>query len=228
MTNADTTPEPTPATSARTLSTNALAAALNVKPRQVRHWLAAGCPSARVPSPHGGRPEHRFDPLEVKAWLIGQGIAPRDTPAQPPAGRPEPTKLAAQQGYEGSVERLRQAEAIAFASWANAVKQKSPPANISAYRKMWCELTSELRRAEKDLAAVRQRSEAWVKRDVVLAAFVRLADEVRQALMSLPRALAPQAEGLTAAEIERIADAEVRACLRSLSAPPDVLKGDES
>ena len=213
------------------LETAALCKALGVTRRTVTAWLGKGCPSERRADERGrgGRPRHWFDLLEVKKWLVARGIAPRrladdgalagpdsegdsapgvgSEPASP--GGEAPAKAL---GYDAMLERLKIAERHLFGKWVAAVN-RGQPSDIAALSRIWIEHVEQLRKVEKDQDAVRRQREGWMSRSEHEAFCLRLATEIRVALLALPKSLAPQLAGLCPAEIEAALDGAVREVL---------------
>ena len=211
------------------VKTEALAAALGTTPRQVYRWVKKGCPFTVEKKRPGarGRRAHLFDALEVKAWLISQGIAPKiepDAEPEPDAGpdadmAPAASPVAANGslGYEAMIDRLRTAEARAFLDWARAVNAKEKAVICAVKAKSWVDLAEQLRKVEKDQADIRSKREAYVLRDEAETAFARMASEIKEALLALPRSTAPRVEMRSAAEVEIVLDDEIRGVLSLLA-----------
>ena len=221
----------------RDTTTAQTAAALGVSTRQVRRWVKAGCPTDQKGRQGCGRPLRMFDLREVRTWLVGQGIAPRDVPvpatelaaaaesaeaqvtAPPAVGAPTPPapEGARRPGYDGMLERFRLAELTAFARWAAAANAKESDAvRISALARTWGEIAGHLRKLEKDSAGIRKDMAGWLQATIVRREFTRIGTEIKMALLSIPRTVAPLCEGKIASEIETIVKAEVLSTLELL------------
>jgi len=196
-----------------------------------------------------------FNLHEMRTWLVSQGIAPRHVPepaaevaavveaAEAQTGTPAPPEIptppalegARAPGYDGMLERFRLAELTAFARWASAANAKDPDAiRIAALARTWGEIGDHLRKLEKDSATIRKDMAGWVLASVVRRDFTRIGLEIKMALLSIPRTVAPMCEGRTAPEIEAVVKAEVLSTLELLSSgggswkggPDDPIPGD--
>jgi len=218
----------------------ALCEELAVSRRTVHRWVKLGCPCGHEVSPKGGRPRLAFDVLEVKQWLISQGISPVASPAsghggpevgsgkpkntsplteEGPGGRrveQAPTATISGVGFDAMLERLRLAERTMFGAWAEAVKRRDF-VQAAGCAKQWLDQAEQLRRVEKDQSSVRRDADAWLSHAEVLEAFTRWTAEIKTLLLALPRALAPRLAGLTATQIEAVLNNEVYRVLTLLS-----------
>jgi len=201
----------------RAFCTRKLATELRVTERQVYTWIRRGCPHGKASGRTKGRRGHRFDLLEVKAWLVSQGIAPREPAAA--ATAPPPSADEERLGYEPMVDRVQRAESATFAAWANALNAKRPAAEIAALARLWLEQVDALRKVEKDQSAVRRHDKDWLSRAEAETAFRRLAQEVKTALLALPRSLAPRCADRKAPEIEALLADEIHGVLQLLADP---------
>ena len=209
------------------VSLPALMERLGVGRRTVVRWLREGLPSTRRAG--RGRP-HCFSLPRVEAWLIARGLDP-SRPGRAPVAVPETTTAGAVDelptaeeillggalGYDAMLARLHHAEREAFGRWT-ACAACGDPGGAASFARIWNTYVEALRKVAKDQAAVRAHKDAFVPKADAIAALERLATEIRMAFVAIPRSLAPRLVGLTPAEIERIIEGEVRACLELLSA----------
>lgn len=212
------------------ISLPALMSRLGVGRRTIVRWLREGLPSTRRAG--RGRP-HYFNSSRVEAWLIERGLDPTH-PGRAPVSEPTtagaaddaaslpPAEeiLASALGYDAMLARLHHAEREAFTRWS-ACAASGEVAGATSYGRIWEKYVEALRKVAKDQAAVRVHKDDFVARADAVAALERLATEIRMALLALPRSLAPRLAGLHPAEIERIIESDIRACLTLLSAEGD-------
>jgi len=212
----------------RRVSTRALSASLGVSDRTVRRWTERGCPSLRTRR-KGGRPAHLFDPLEVKAWLVANGITPKLDAAADPAGAdasaspPDldpgatPGDGSAAQGFEGMHARLTIAERVTFAAWVSAVKDRRHEAGVQARARQWRDTADALRKVEKDVAGIRRDRTDWIARAEVDRFLERIGEEVRTRFIGIPAAVTPLLVGQKAPRIQSILTGAIRDVLSHLS-----------
>ena len=206
-----------------TLTSKGLAEALGVTVRNVRAWTRKGCPHAIAGiGTRGGKRSHLFDLLEVKAWLIARGIAPKETAENAnESAKAAPVIAVGSQindpGYDGMQSRTEYAERLAFAYWAQSVREQKSSAESAARARVWGDLVDLQRKVSKDQAAVLRQQGSVVPVEDARNALIELATEVRTALLSLPRSIAPTLQGLSAAEVEQALQKEIDGVLSTLS-----------
>lgn len=205
---------------------------LGVSCRTIRRWIEKGCPSIRAKSRGGPRP-HLFDPLEVKAWLVANGITPKLRPAAPSGEDPraEPSAPAhdldsqggaaggetAARGFDGMHGRLTIAERVTFAAWVDAVKTHQHEASVQARARQWRDTAEALRKVEKDIAGIHRDREDWIARGAVEHFLERIAEEIRTKLLAIPAAVTPRLAGQKPVRIQAILTEAIRDVLLRLS-----------
>lgn len=183
-----------------------------------------------------------FSLPQVEDWLLARGLRPpglMSKAAQAEAGKPEsaertikargiaeaaPPGTAATpdiEGIRGAAERLRIMEPQLYRECQALRSGTNRMLYLEAQRR-WRETAEQLRKVEKDLAAILQSQNEVIPLSVATRRFTAIAREAQANLLGLPRACAQRLAGMTRpTEIEGYLRREIEGVLAAIAEATD-------
>ncbi|NCC94290.1 MAG: hypothetical protein EOM10_13570 [Opitutae bacterium] len=153
------------------------------------------------------------------ALAVPEAPAASDGEAHPVA---LPVEIGFEPGLDPAVDRLRQAEVMAFHRWNKAVADGNAP---EAVFRSYSQAVELLRKAEKNLLDLQVQRRDLLPKSEVRTWMLRQIVSAKSTLLNLPGKLSPSLEGLPWPRIQQRLEEEILHALGKLSSDPDAPVG---
>ena len=191
------------------------AEALGITTRQLRNYIAKGCPAkkARKKKGQGGKAPWMFELEKVRTWMVANGIESKPSKSEPakPFKSENPTgglkaeikaaeKQINQTGMAGALERLRKLEMVAYKEFVDAYQNNSSTHEIAAKEKIYVTAHDALRKSEKEIQSILEQRGQSLPVEVVLQEQAKIDMAIKREFLTLPTKVAQQVSQMNRAE----------------------------